>query len=150
MTQIHDTQEEVTTIRTQSPPEQTIQKVIRTVEPEAKGAAPQKVYETKRTILRMNQIVWYILGIVEVLLVFRVVLKVLGADPLVGFTNLIYTITTPLTAPFAGILGSSVMGNQVIEWSTVFAALVYLCITWGFVYLMDLINPITPLDVARQ
>jgi uncharacterized protein YggT (Ycf19 family) len=146
MNQSDATQEEVTTIDNQSP-QQIVRKTTRQVEPQAKGEAPQKVYEKKKTILRVNQIIWFILGLIEVLLLFRVVLKALGANPLVGFTSLIYSITTPLVAPFSGILGLSITGNSIIEWSTIIAAIVYFIVAWGFIYLLDLIYPITPNDV---
>ena len=146
MNQSDATQEEVTTIDNQSP-QQIVRKTTRQFEPQAKGEAPQKVYEKKKTILRVNQIIWFILGLIEVLLLFRVVLKALGANPLVGFTSLIYSITTPLVAPFSGILGLSITGNSIIEWSTIIAAIVYFIVAWGFIYLLDLIYPITPNDV---
>lgn len=144
-----DTTEEVTTTQSQSP-EQVIKKTTKQVQPQAQGETPQKVYEKKKTIFRFNQIIWYILGLIEVLLAFRVVLKALGANPYSGFTNLIYALTTPLATPFNGILGVSITGSSLIEWSTIIAAVVYLCVAWGFVYLMDLIYPITPEDVATQ
>lgn len=122
---------------------------VKQVEPQARGEAPQKVYDKKKTIFRFDQIIWYILGLVEVLLGFRLVLRALGANPL-GFTNLIYSLTRPLAAPFAGIFGASVTGNSVIEWSTIIAGFVYLCIAWGLVYLLELIYPITPKDVETQ
>lgn len=143
------TTEEVTTIDAHSP-QQIVKQTTRQGEPQAKGEAPQKVYEKKKTIFRFNQIIWYILGLVEVLLAFRFVLHALGANQFVGFTNLIYTITTPLAAPFSGILGVSITGNSTIEWSTIIAGIVYLCIAWGFVYLLDLIYPISPKDVGAQ
>ena len=149
MTQSDTIREEVTTINNQSP-QQVVKKTTRQVEPQAKGEAPQKVYEQKKTIFRFNQIIWYILGLVEVLLIFRVVLKILGANSSVGFTSLIYSLTTPLAAPFGGILGLSITGNSIIEWSTIIAAIVYLCVAWGLVYLLDLIYPITPKDVETQ
>ncbi|HYK08645.1 MAG TPA: YggT family protein [Candidatus Eisenbacteria bacterium] len=139
-------QEEVTI--TDSP--QVIRKTTTSTEPQAKGGAPQKVYETKKTIFRFNQIIWYILGLIEVLLIFRVVLKALGANQFVGFTSLVYSLTNPLAAPFAGILGVSTTGNSLIEWSTVIAAVVYICVAWGLVYLLDLIYPISPKDVETQ
>ena len=146
MVQAETTQEEVTTIDRESP-QQIIKKTTRQVEPQVKGEAPQKVYEKKKTIFRFNQIIWYILGLVEVLLAFRVALKALGANPFTGFTSLIYSITTPLVAPFNGILGVFITGNSTIEWSTIIAAIVYLFVAWGIVYLLDLIYPITPKDV---
>jgi uncharacterized protein YggT (Ycf19 family) len=138
--------EGVTTVNNQ-PPQQVVIKTTRQVEPEAKGEAPQKVFEKKKTILRFNQIIWFILGLIEVLLAFRVALRALGANPFVGFTSLIYAITTPLAAPFSGILGISTTGNSAIEWSTIIAAIVYLIAAWGLTYLLGLIYPITPNDV---
>jgi hypothetical protein len=149
MNELDITQEEVTTVEDQSP-QQVVKKTTRQVEPQVRGEAPQKVYETKKTIFRFNQIIWYILVLIEILLVFRVVLKALGANPYIGFTGLIYALTTPLTAPFNGILGVSITGNSVIEWSTIIAAIVYICIAWGLAYLLNLIYPITPKDVETQ
>ncbi len=143
------TQEEVTVVQNQSPAQVT-KTTTTQVEPQAKGEAPQKVYEKKKTILRFNQIIWYILGFIEVLLFFRVILKGLGASPYIGFTNLIYSITYPLTAPFNGILGTSSTQGSVIEWSTLVAALVYICIAWGLVYLLEIVYPITPRDIETE
>ena len=144
-----ETQEEVITTDNSSP-QQVIRKTTRQVEPQVEGEAPQKVYEKKKTIFRFNQVVWYILGLIEVLFAFRVVLKLLGANPFVGFTSLIYSLTAPLLAPFNGILGVSITGASTIEWSTIIAAAVYLCVAWGIVYLLDLIYPITPKDVETE
>lgn len=149
MNQVQTTEEEVTTVHTQSP-SQVIRKTTSQAEPQAKGAAPQSVYETKKTIFRSNQIIWYILGLIEVLLVFRIVLKAVGANATSGFANFIYALTGPLADPFRGILASSVTDSSVFEWSTILAASVYLCVAWGLVYLLELIYPITPRDVETQ
>jgi len=119
-------------------------------EPQAKGEAPQKVYDKKKTIFRFDQVVWYILGLIEVLLVFRLALKALGANPQAGFTSIVYSLTNWLVVPFRGILGVFVSGNSIVDWSTVIAAIVYLVVAWGLVYLIDLIYPITPKDVETQ
>lgn len=148
MIQSDNAQEEITTISNQ--PQQVVRKTVRQVEPQAKGEAPQTVYEKKKTIFRSNQIIWYILGLIDVLLIFRIFLKLLGANQFVGFTSFIYTITNPLALPFAGIVGVSSTGSSVIEWSTIIAAVVYLCIAWGLVYLLDIIYPITPKDIETQ
>ena len=123
---------------------------VRPVEPQARGETPQKVYEKKKTIFRFDQVVWYILGLFEALLLFRLALKALGANPFAGFTGIVYSLTDPLTFPFRGILGTLVTGSSVIEWSTVIAGIVYLVAAWGLVYLIDLIYPITPKDVETQ
>ena len=131
-------------------PQQVVTRTVKQVEPVVVGEAPQQVYNKKKTIFRFNQIIWYILGIVEILLVFRVILKALGANQFSGFTNLIYSITAPLAAPFFGILGVTNAGGSVFEWTTVIAAIVYLCIAWGLVYLLELFFPITPSDVGTE
>ena len=143
-----DTQE-VMTVESSSP-QNIVKKTTTQIEPQAKGGTPQKVYEAKKNIFRFNQIVWYILGLIEVLLAFRIILKALGANPNAGFTSLIYSLTNPLTSPFSGILGASSAGTFLIEWSTILAAFVYVCVAWGLVYLLNLINPISPKDVESQ
>ena len=61
--------------------------------------SPQKTYQTKKAIFRSYQIIWYFLGVIEVLLAFRVILKFLGASTFSGFTNFIYAISSPLALP---------------------------------------------------
>ena len=114
------------------------------------GEAPQKVYEKKKTILRSNQVIWYILGFIEVLLIFRLFLKMLGANQYVGFTSFIYSITNPLALPFSGVVETSTTGSSVLEWSTIIAGIVYLCVAWGLVYLLEIIYPITPRDIETE
>ncbi|MET1033608.1 MAG: hypothetical protein ABWX94_03850, partial [Candidatus Saccharimonadales bacterium] len=50
-------------------------------------------------------VVWYILGIIEILLGFRFVLKLFGANPESGFVDFVYTTSGILTAPFDNIFG---------------------------------------------
>lgn len=137
--------QEATTISREDP-----QQVIRTrkiVQPLVTEQHPQKVYEKKKAIFRSSQVIWYIIGLTQMLLAFRVCLKAVGANPFVGFTNFIYAITQPLVAPFQGIVSPTISENSVIEWSTVIASFVYMCISWSLVYLLDLLYPITPEDV---
>lgn len=143
------TQEEVTTVEN-TRPSQVVRRTTTQVDPVIKEEAPQKVFDKKKKIFRMNQIIWYVLGFVEVLLVFRVVLKALGANPNVGFTSLIYSITGPLALPFRGVLGESIDGGSLIEWSSIFAIVVYLIIAGGLVYLLDLVNPVTKEEVIAS
>ncbi|MEK7526702.1 MAG: YggT family protein [Patescibacteria group bacterium] len=120
------------------------------VVPAATGEHPQVVYNKKKTIFRFNQIIWYILGLIEVLLMFRFILKALAANPNSSFVNLVYSLTRPLVSPFVGIFGITVAENSVLEWTTLIAALVYLCVAWGLVYLLGLFFPITPSDVEAH
>jgi len=47
---------------------------------------------TTKPLYRGTQITWYILGIIEMLLVFRFILKLLAANPAAGFSSFIYTL----------------------------------------------------------
>lgn len=114
---------------------------------QAQGEAPQKTFEKKKAIIRVNQVIWYVLGLIEVLLAFRFIMKMLGASQTSSFSNLVYGITAHLSLPFSGILGIFTFGNSILEWSTVIAGIVYLCAAWGLTYLLKIIYPISPKDV---
>jgi hypothetical protein len=89
--------------------------------------------------------IWYIVGLIEILLGFRFVLKLLGANPSNGFVDFIYSVTGILTAPFDTIFGVTKpeAGNvsSVFEPSILVAAVVYALIGWGIVKLINLNRP---------
>lgn len=130
-------------------PEQVVRttKVVNPAEPVVVEKHPQAVYEQKKTLVRSYQVIWYILGVIEVLLAFRLFLKMLGASPFTGFTNFIYAITLPMVLPFQGIIGTIGNSNYVFEWASVIAGFVYACVAWGLVYLLNILYPITPQDI---
>lgn len=142
-----EVKEEVTTVR--ETPQQVV-KTTKVVNPGVQTEHPQKVFNKKKTIFRFHQIIWYILIFIEVLIIIRTVLKVIGANPASGFVSLIYGITDLLVLPFQGIIATSVSGNSIIEWSVMFAAIIYLLIAWGLVYLLQFIKPVTPKEVEAQ
>lgn len=111
--------------------------------------APQRVYQKKKTIFRFYQIVWYILGFIEILLGFRFVLKLLAANPTSGFTSLVYSTSDTLVAPFRGIFKAAASEGSVLEWSTIIAAIVYAVVAYGLVQLMQLVKPAMPDEVER-
>jgi uncharacterized protein YggT (Ycf19 family) len=91
---------------------------------------------TTRPLYRGTQIVWYILGILETLLLFRFVLKLLGANPNAGFTDFIYSITYFLASPFLAVFRvSKVIEGSYFEWATLLAMLVYYVIAIGIIKL---------------
>jgi len=139
-TQVVDAKEEVV----DSPNSSTVKRTQIVHEPLVQADHPQDVYETKKTIFRSWQIIWYVLAVTEVMLGLRVTLKAIGANPFSGFVNLIYSISDVLVLPFTGIIKSTISGNSVLEWSTIFAAVIYALIAWGLVSLIHMARPITP------
>ena len=88
---------------------------------------------TTKPLYRGTQIVWYIIGLLEVLLAFRFVLKLLAANPNAGFSSFIYKLTYVFTAPFLSVFGISQVDVSVFEWTTLLAMLVYFLIAWGII-----------------
>lgn len=110
---------------------------------------PQTAYQKKKTIFRTYQIVWYILGFIETVLIFRFLLLMFGANPNSGFADLIYTLSHPFALPFLNLFTSTRGGGIVVEWSTLIAMAVYPLIATGIVKLFQLIKPTTPEEVER-
>ena len=112
---------------------------------------PVQTYEKKKVIFRAYQVVWYILGVVEVLLLFRVGLKVLAANSYSSFAQLIYSISDPLALPFYGLFRvSSTSQGSLFEWSTLVAMAVYALLAYGVVSLLKLVKPVTPQEVVDK
>lgn len=133
-----------------APTTQQVVKKTKVVIPQAGAGSPQKEYQAKKAIFRTYQIIWYILGVIEVLLAFRVVLKLLGASTQSGFTSFIYSISSPFALPFAGILGITGISEMVLEWSTLIAMAVYAIIAYGIVALFQLVKPTNPEEVEQN
>ena len=88
-----------------------------------------------KPLYRGTQIVWYILGIIEILLAFRFVLKLFGANPLAGFTSFVYSITQVFASPFLNVFGITKLEGSTFEWTTILAMFVYWVIALGIIEL---------------
>jgi hypothetical protein len=86
-------------------------------------------------------IVWFVLGVVEALLIIHVVLKALGANPAAGLSQLINSVTAPLVLPFQGIFPTPATSRSVLELSALVAIVVYALIAWGIVRLIAILDP---------
>ena len=90
-------------------------------------------------------IVWYVYGLVAILLALRFVLKLTGANSSNGFVDFIYSLTKVFTAPFDSIFGVTTASSQtvtaVFEPSIIIAMVVYALIAWGIVKLLQINQP---------
>ena len=86
-----------------------------------------------KPLYRATQVVWYILGILEVLLAFRFLLKLFGANPNAGFTDFIYQLSYLFVGPFLNVFKISKVEGSIFEWTTLLAMLVYWIIAWGII-----------------
>jgi len=90
---------------------------------------------TTKPLYRGTQIVWYALGVIEALLLFRFVLKLLAANPDAGFTSFVYGVTQVFAAPFLSVFRVSYVEGSIFEWTTLLAMLVYWLVAIGIVNL---------------
>lgn len=109
----------------------------------------QEYYEAKKAIFRASQVVWFIVGIIEVLLGFRILLKLIGASPASAFTQTIYSFSDPFALPFSGIVRATVSGFSVLEWSSIIAMGVYAVVAWGIIELFQVVKPIEQQDIKH-
>jgi hypothetical protein len=97
---------------------------------------------TAETRLTLTNGIYFVLGVIEVLLLFRLLLKLLGANPASGFVNFVYNISGILSAPFRAIFSSATNNGDVtkgiFEPATLVAMIVYCVVAWGIVNLVHL------------
>lgn len=103
---------------------------------------------TTKPLYRGTQIVWYILGILEVILAFRFVLKLLAANPGAGFSSFIYSVSYPFAAPFLSVFRRTQIASSTFEWTTILAMLVYWLIAWGIIRLFLMSKTVSTPEAA--
>ena len=109
----------------------------------AKVINPQNVVSPIRLRFRSSQVLWYILGFIETLLVLRFVLKFIGANVTAGFTQFIYVISAPFAGSFMNVVGVSQVGQSVFDWSILLAMAIYALIAWGVIKIIVMSKPIS-------
>lgn len=108
------------------------------------SSAHKEVVHTERHApieVVFGRVVYYILGVIEVVLGLRFVLRMLGANTAAGFVQFVYGLAGVLIAPFTAMFRSTVAGSSRLEWSVLVAMVVYALIAWGIVSLMRALNP---------
>ena len=89
---------------------------------------------------RAAEAIYLVFGIINGLLLIRVVLKLLAANPLAGFSKFIYGLTDVFLAPFRNLLPTVGGGSgAVLEMSTVIAIVVYALVGWAVVRLVAIV-----------
>lgn len=99
-------------------------------------AEERKVVETVETdgstrdATVAERVVYYVGGIIIVLLTFRFILSLLGANRGNAFADFVYDLSFPFVAPFFGLFGYTMQyGISRLELETMVAILVYAVVT---------------------
>lgn len=105
---------------------------------------------TTKPIFRITQVIWAILVIIEVLLAFRLVLKIMAANAEAGFTSFIYVVTWPFAQPFLTVFKTTRISGNIFEWTTLLAMLVYLLIAVGIIKLLSMSKTVSTPEAASK
>jgi len=88
-------------------------------------------------INRTTQIIYFVLGLVEVLLALRFLFRLINAEANTGFANFIYNFTRPFVAPFNGLFNDQALNQTgMLEFSTLVAMAIYALVVYGIVKLL--------------
>jgi len=81
-------------------------------------------------------VVYFLLGVLEIILVLRFIFRLLGANRFNDFVSFLYSLSHVFVAPFNGIFNDQALGSHsVFEISTLLAMLIYALLAWGLVSL---------------
>jgi YggT family protein len=83
------------------------------------------------SVARIVNIVYLLFGAIELLLVVRIVLHMVGANPDNSFANFVNGLSAPFVALFANLLQNPALGTTgVLEITTLVAVIVYAIVAW--------------------
>src|SRR5215212_1915241 len=98
---------------------------------EFKSVQQEPEREQRIFTFKVTQLIWLLLGILEALIVLRIGLKLIGANPASPIVALIYGFTYLFLFPFQDMIATPAAGNMVLELSSLFAMLIYALIAWA-------------------
>jgi YGGT family len=98
---------------------------------EVKSIQQEPEREQRIFTFKVTQLIWLFLGILEALIVLRIGLKLIGANPASPIVALIYGVTYLFLFPFEGMVVTPAAGSMVLELSSLFAMLIYALIAWA-------------------
>ena len=95
--------------------------------------------EQRLWLMRFTQLIWLALAVLEVLILIRVMLKLIAANPATPFAALIYGFTDLFLFPFAGLTATPAANGAMLEIPALIGMLVYFFATWAFVRVIWLV-----------
>lgn len=81
---------------------------------------------------KASYVIWLMLGLLEALIAFRVMLKIIGANAANPFAMFIYNFSNLFVFPFAGLTATPASDGMVLEISSIIAMVVYALLGWAF------------------
>jgi hypothetical protein len=94
---------------------------------------------TQLAVWRAQRVIYYVFGVVQAFIAIRFILKLLGANPISPFTQIIYNISWIFVFMFNGVVPNSTSGDNVFEWFSLIAVVVYALVAVGLAKLVGLL-----------
>ncbi len=94
-------------------------------DPPAEAASRKMEADQRQVLFKLSQIIWLGFGVLEGLIGLRILLRLMAANPASPFAHLVYEITQPFLAPFAGLTATPAANGVVLEVSSIVALFVY-------------------------
>lgn len=121
-----------------------VQESVTTQNEGPKAAVTTEVKRVASSSQTVEYLIYFMLGALEILLAFRLVLKLMGASMASGFVGLIYSLTGLFILPFEGIFRrgttQGIETTSILEPSTLVAIVVYAVLAWGIVKLVKIFS----------
>ena len=89
----------------------------------------------------LSRVVMFVFGLIELLILARFFLLLIGANVQTGFVQWIHQMAGIFMAPFIAILGTQTINGAVFEWAALVAAAVYAIIAWLIVAAIGALTP---------
>jgi len=92
----------------------------------------------------VEYLIYFVFGLLEILLAFRLIFKLAGASTSSALVNFIYGITGIFILPFEGIFSRGVSQGMettsILEPATLVALVVYALVSWGIVKFVHIVS----------
>lgn len=123
---------------------ETIKETVTTKDTNSSTSVDAPVETKASSSQTIGYLIYFLFGVLEVLLVFRLVLKLTGANPGSAFVGFIYSLSELFIQPFTGIfhsaVGQGVETTALFEPATLVAIVVYAVFAWGIAQLVIILS----------
>lgn len=106
--------------------------------PDPRGAYKPKKPSVKTNRVVLTRAIWYLFGVITAVLVLRIVLLMLSANPETPFVSFVYAISGIFVVPFYGIFDQPDYTRFYVDTSSIVAIVVYWLLAVGLVKLVNL------------
>ena len=121
-----------------------IKETVKTQDNDTNPVVVSQVQTKATSSQTVEYLTYFLFGALEILLAFRLVLKLMGANSFSTFVSLVYSITGIFILPFEGIFRrattSGLETTSVLEPATVVAIIVYAVLAVGIVKLVRILS----------